>query len=133
MGARRNIIVSGDIPEEKKTTPEPEQKKKISRPRRRKTTVRGKKYKKSSLLVNKNKEYPIPEAIKLVKEMAYENFDATIELHRPPLAPTVIGKVSSENQEIEENYKTAIKSADLNTVKKVVVTSTMGPGVRVST
>lgn len=43
--------------------------------------VRGKKYLQSKAKIDKSKTYPLPEALKLVKETSYSKFDGTIELH----------------------------------------------------
>lgn len=43
--------------------------------------VRSQKYKKASGAINKDKEYALPEAVKLVQETSYSKFDGTVELH----------------------------------------------------
>lgn len=42
---------------------------------------RGKKYRQALEKIEPNKEYPLDEAIKLAKEVAYANFDETFEIH----------------------------------------------------
>ncbi len=42
---------------------------------------RGKKYQKARMKIDRNKTYPISEAIKLVKETSYSKFAGTMELH----------------------------------------------------
>lgn len=47
----------------------------------KKEKVRGKKYQDAKKKVDSNKEYPIKDAVKLVKETSFVKFDATLELH----------------------------------------------------
>ncbi len=42
---------------------------------------RGKKYRQALEKIEPNKEYPLNEAIRLAKEIAYANFDETVEIH----------------------------------------------------
>ncbi len=42
---------------------------------------RGKKYRQALEKIEPNKEYPLGEAVKLAKEVAYANFDETFEIH----------------------------------------------------
>ncbi len=42
---------------------------------------RGKKYRQAIEKIEPNKEYPLNEAVKLAKEVAYANFDETFEIH----------------------------------------------------
>ncbi len=42
---------------------------------------RGKKYRQALEKIEPNKEYPLNEAVKLAKEIAYANFDETFEIH----------------------------------------------------
>lgn len=42
---------------------------------------RGKKYRQALEKIEPNKEYPLDEAVKLAKEVAYANFDETFEIH----------------------------------------------------
>jgi len=44
-------------------------------------TIRGKKYRESVKLIDKNKLYPPGEAVALVQKTAYTGFDETVELH----------------------------------------------------
>ncbi|MCX6706069.1 MAG: 50S ribosomal protein L1 [Candidatus Woesebacteria bacterium] len=43
--------------------------------------IRGKKYNEVKAKVDRNKSYPVKEAIKLVKETSYSKFDGSVELH----------------------------------------------------
>ncbi len=43
--------------------------------------IRGKKYNEVKTKIDKNKSYPLKEAIKLVKETSYSKFDGSVELH----------------------------------------------------
>ena len=50
---------------------------------------------------------------------------------KAPLIHLVIGKVDSKPQELEENFKTLVKEIGTSNIKKAVITSTMGPGIKV--
>lgn len=48
-----------------------------------------------------------------------------------PLIHTIFGKVSQPESELEANLKALIKSVGVTNIKKLVVKSTMGPGIKV--
>jgi large subunit ribosomal protein L1 len=43
--------------------------------------IHGKKYLGAKAKIDKNKLYPLPDAIKLLREVSYSSFDPTVELH----------------------------------------------------
>ncbi len=55
--------------------------KKVVKPTRSKLERKGKKFRTSAELVDKNKAYSLEEAISLAKKTSYVKFDATVELH----------------------------------------------------
>lgn len=59
--------------------------------------LRGKKYRAQVALVDKKKEYPVEEALELVKQTSYANFDAAVELHVKVKADAVRGTVVLPN------------------------------------
>jgi large subunit ribosomal protein L1 len=68
-GSEATIAVeSGDTPTEEVKVP-------------RKPKVKSKKYKEAKALVEKNKSYPIDEAIEIIQKASYSKFPGTIELH----------------------------------------------------
>ena len=85
-GGERTVLVEGDElkPEVKELMDKVEngasakegKKKKVSGPRQH-----GKKYQEAAKLVDKNKSYSLPEALKLVKLTSITKFDGTVELH----------------------------------------------------
>jgi len=85
-GGERTVLVEGDElkPEVKAMMDKVEngesakesKKKKVSGPRQH-----GKKYQEAAKLVDKNKSYSLPEALKLVKLTSITKFDGTVELH----------------------------------------------------
>ncbi len=86
-GGERTILVEGDElkPEVKELMEKVEKgekaekdskKKKVNGPRQH-----GKKYQEAAKLVDKNKSYTLPEALKLVKLTSITKFDGTVELH----------------------------------------------------
>ena len=198
--------------------------KKTAKPAR----VRGKKFLEARKKVDSEKNYPIPEAVKLLKETATSNFDGSVEVHfkvteklkgeanlpyfkaakkkvaiadeallttlekgkidfdillaspefmprlakfakilgpkglmpnpkagtivkdpqkemarfetasfsfqaekNEPLVHTVIGKVSQPEKELEANLKALLLAVNPKKIKKVVLTSTMGPGIKI--
>ncbi len=46
-----------------------------------KAKSRGRKYQRAKSKIDKNKKYSVEEAIKVLKEIKYANFDETVELH----------------------------------------------------
>lgn len=48
-----------------------------------------------------------------------------------PLIHSVIGKVSQSEKELEENFKALVEAIDVKKIRKAVLTSTMGPGIKV--
>jgi large subunit ribosomal protein L1 len=87
-GGERVAVVEGtDInPEFKKLIEEvesgekPEQSAKKAK-KAKKVRVRGKKYVEMASLVEKNKLYPLTDAVSLVKKTSFTKFDGTVELH----------------------------------------------------
>jgi large subunit ribosomal protein L1 len=88
-GGERVAVVEGtDIrPEFKKLIEEveqgetPEASNKKQAKKAKKVRVRGKKYVEKASLVEKNKLYPLADAVALVKQTSFTKFDATVELH----------------------------------------------------
>lgn len=50
---------------------------------------------------------------------------------KAPLIHLVIGKVDSKTQDLEANFKSLIEAIGVDKIKKTVITSTMGPGIKV--
>lgn len=50
---------------------------------------------------------------------------------KAPLIHMVIGKVDSKVKELEANFKTLVDAVGLKNIEKAVLTSTMGPGLKV--
>lgn len=68
--------------EERKASDEPAEKpKKPVKPARTRLERRAKGYRKSAEQLEKNKDYPLSEAVKLAKSTSHVKFDATVELH----------------------------------------------------
>ena len=77
-GGERIKVVGGEVPldEPADDSSSMAAKKKAFEPK-----VRGKKYKASLAKVDRNKLYPLKDAVKLVKETSFSKFDGTVELH----------------------------------------------------
>lgn len=54
----------------------------------------GAKYKKAHAMLDRSKKYSVIEAVKLMKKMSYESFDASIELHVNTLDTSVKGQLT---------------------------------------
>ncbi len=96
-GERVAVVEGSDIkPEFKKLVAEveegkaagKEEKKKTSKPA--KVKVRSKRYKQAAALIDKNKLYPLSEAVAAVKKTSTSKFDGSVELHLN-LNPEVLG------------------------------------------
>ncbi len=66
---------------------------------------------------------------KLAKQMAGKTQFKTEA--KAPLIHLVIGKVDTKPKEIEANFKALIEAIGPSKIKKAVITSTMGPGIKV--
>jgi large subunit ribosomal protein L1 len=67
--------------EERKKDDKPEESKPQQKPPRSKLERRGKNYRKSAELIEKDKEYKLEEALDLASKTASTKFDSTVELH----------------------------------------------------
>jgi len=120
-------------------------KKKIARPPK----ARSQRYKAIKKLIKGDKSYPLSKAIELLKKCANAKFDESVELHlttyetgvftkgiktekKLPLAHVKIGKTSWPKKKLEENIQSLIKAIGVNKIKKAVLTSTMGPGIKIN-
>lgn len=74
-GQRIKMVEVENIP-----TPKEEKKEKETK-RVKKTKARGKKYQEVKAKIDRNKLYPLAQAVQLVKETSYSKFDGTVELH----------------------------------------------------
>lgn len=96
-GGERVAVVEGeDIkPEFKKLVEEVEEgaspgEKKEKKSKKAKVRVRSKRYQEALKLVDRNKLYPLQEAVELVKKTSLTKFDGTVELHLN-LNPATLG------------------------------------------
>ncbi|MGD8744548.1 MAG: hypothetical protein PVJ52_03075 [Candidatus Woesebacteria bacterium] len=114
-GGERIQVIGGELPPES-TEKEKDTEEKVKKAKKKKSKARGKKYKKAQAKVDKNKQYPIKEAIKLVKETSYSKFDGSVEFHL-----TVKKQNLSTNVELPHSTgkKKKIEVADENTIKKL--------------
>ena len=114
-GGERIKVVGGELPpveEPTKETDQPKEDVKItSQPK-----VRGKKYKNALSKVDRNKLYPLSDAIKLVKETSYAKFDGTVELHMTVKKDDLSAKVTLPHS---TGKTKKIEIADDNTIKKL--------------
>lgn len=111
--------------------------------------VRSQRYKAIKKLIKGDKSYPLSKAIELLKKCANAKFDESVELHlttyetgvftkgiktekKLPLAHVKIGKTSWPKKKLEENIQSLIKAIGVNKINKAVLTSTMGPGIKIN-
>lgn len=129
--------------------------------RKKPARKRGKRYLSAKKLVDRTKLYPLPEAIKLAKKTSISHFNGKVEIHlvtkekglkktinlphkvgkqaelkiatekKAPLIHLVIGKLDTKDSDLAENFQAIIRAVGTNNIKKAVLTSTMGPGVKV--
>lgn len=50
---------------------------------------------------------------------------------KAPLVHLIIGQVDAKESDLAENFKTIIEAVGTKNIKKAVLTSTMGPGIKV--
>ena len=50
---------------------------------------------------------------------------------KAPLIHMVIGKVKDKEKNLKENFQALIQAVGLKNIKKAVLTSTMGPGIKI--
>ncbi len=125
-----------------KTTQKKAADKSASRPAGRRTHLRSKRYQALRKLVDPQKTYPLAEAVDLLKKMANTKVEETVELHlvvrepgkmtekKAPLAHLKIGKVKEDSQKLLAKIEKAMKPFDLPQIQKAVLTSTMGPAIK---
>lgn len=122
---------------------------------------RSKRYLDAKKQVDRNKLYPLSEAIKLLKKTSVSQFKGNVELHlnvrekglqrkiklphpvgkeaqlkiatekKMPLIHLIIGKVDTKDEDLTANFQAIIKILGLKNIKKAVLTATMGPGIKV--
>jgi len=124
------------------------QKKQLKKPPRP-PKKRSKRYQKIKKHIKPNQLYPLSEAIKLLKKTANAQFEETVELHltvtkpgkitkeiktetKAPLVHLKIGKISQSEKILEKEIKEILRSVGLMKIKKAVLTSTMGPGIKIA-
>lgn len=119
-------------------------KKKVSRPKK----VRSKRYQSLRKLVKPGRAYPLAEAIESLKKTAKAQFEETVELHlttteigkltkelktekKFPLVHLKIGKTSWPKKKLADKIQALLKTIGINRIRKAVLTSTMGPGIKI--
>lgn len=83
---------------------------------KRKKADRGKKYINAKSNLDKNKEYPISEAISEIKKIVYSNFDETLEMHLIMKKASITAKATLPHP-FGKGKK--IEVADVNTIEKL--------------
>lgn len=85
--------------------------KKQTKKAKKTTTVRGKKYQEKKKLVDRNKTYPLADAIKLVKSVSISQFNGSIDVHFN-LIPKSVGSKGEINFPHPTGKKQNIRVAD---------------------
>lgn len=101
-----------------------------------KAKPRSKKYQEASKDLDRSKAYSITEAVDLVKKLSYSKFTGTLEAHinTVPKAAGVhlgLGKLNQPTEELSANIKTLLQTIGKTKIKKVTLSPTMGPSVKV--
>ena len=100
-------------------------------------------------IVDRKKLYEPLEAIKLAQSSSHTKFEGKIEAHfnlkktgkfgawktekKAPLLHTVLGKQSEKPEELVKKLAEIVAKVDTHQIKKLVICSTMGPGIKVNT
>lgn len=119
---------------------------------------RSKKYQDAVKNLDKTKTYPLTEAVELTKKFSYTKFNGTLEVHinthhtgirglvslpfalskteykTEPKAAVIhigLGKLDQPTEELSANIKTLLTTIGKTKIKKVALTPTMGPSVKV--
>lgn len=122
-----------------------------------KTKPRSKKYQQVSKDLDRSKTYSLDEAIELTKKLSYTKFDGTLEAHintiqnirglislpfmtgkteyktesKAPVIHLKLGKLSQPSEELISNVKILLSTIGKTKIKKVSLSPTMGPSVRI--
>ncbi|HBQ50599.1 TPA: hypothetical protein DD690_01295 [Candidatus Daviesbacteria bacterium] len=139
-----------EIKKEEKIKPKKQEKKEPSQ-------QRSKKYLASTKDLDKTKTYSLNEAIDLVKKLSYSKFIGTLEAHintiqtnlrglvtlpfasgkteykteaKAPVIHLALGKLNQPTEELAANVKILLQTVGKTRIKKVVLSPTMGPGVK---
>lgn len=86
------------------------------KPRKKKVHARGNNYKRAKRKVNKEKKYSLDEAIDLLKEIKYADFDETVELHLNVKENSIKGEVKLPHS---TGKKIKVKVADDKLISQV--------------
>ena len=128
-----------------------ETKKKAKKKKAKKTIptkrVRSQRYQTIKKLIKPDQFYPLSKAITILKKTANAKFEETVILHlivnepgkltknikteaKTPLAHIKIGKTSLTKKKLEDKIQALLKTIGLTKIKQAVLTSTMGPGIK---
>ena len=120
------------IEEKKETKVEKVEAKKAEKPG--KVKPRSKKYQQVIKDLDRNKTYSILEAIELVKKLSYTKFTGTLEVHINTIQTggkqVSLGKLNQPTEELTANIKTLLQAVGKTKIKKVSLSPTMGPSVK---
>ncbi len=123
-----------------------------------KSKPRSKKYMDVASEVDKNKTYPLAEAIELVKKLSFSKFESNLEVHintiqaglrgtatlpfggktdykTEPKAAVIhmtLGKLNQDSAEISANITSLLQTIGKTRVTKVSLAPTMGPSVKLN-
>lgn len=99
-----------------------------------KTKPRSKKYLQAISQVDRQKKYPLPEAVELAQKTSYTKFPGTLEVHINTTGQVIhrsIGKVNQSADEIIANIKSLYQTIGKSKITTITLSATMGPGVKV--
>jgi len=111
--------------------------------------TRSHRYQTLKKMIKADQTYSLAEAVKLLRKTASAKFKETIELHlivsqpgnltktiktekKAPLAHIKVGKADLSEKQLEEKVQTLMKSIGADKIQKAVLTSTMGPAIKVN-
>jgi len=112
--------------------------------------IRSKKYQEASKDLDRSKTYPVAEAVDMVKKLSFSKFTGTLEAHintvqtgirglvspeykTEPKAAVIhlgLGKLDQPTEQLTANITTLLQTLGKSRVKKVSLSPTMGPSVK---
>ena len=122
-----------------------------------KSKPRSKKYQGAVKDLDRNKTYPLNEAVELTKKHSFSSFTGTLEAHiltiqtglrglvslpyasgkteyktesKAPVIHLGLGKLNQPTEELSANIKTLLQTIGKSRIKKVSLSPTMGPSVK---
>lgn len=145
-----------ETPQTKKAEEQPTEILKKKAKKMGKAKPRSKKYQEAIKDLDKSRSYPLTEAVELTKKLSYSKFTGTLEAHintvqvvrglvslpyasgkteykteaKAPVIHLSLGKLNQPTEQLSANITTLLQTLGKTRVKKVSLSPTMGPSVK---